>query len=195
MAFLWSLVVVDPLIILSTILCGCVSIVVSLFDARGNATLGVARFWARSLLLFAGVRGKVEGLEKIDRKGHYVFCGNHVSYMDTPVALKSSVPGASRIELQFAPDLPHGAADLEALPAVKSVRALGSATYRISSDRGPASAQELIELARSLQLELKSLSVQSTSLDDVFLHYTGHGLAEAAEAAVPVGRGKKGGPQ
>ena len=35
--------------------------------------------------------------------------------LDTPVALKSSVPGASRIELQFEPDLPNGAADLEKL--------------------------------------------------------------------------------
>lgn len=87
MALFWSLVVVDPLIILSTILCGCASIVVSLFDSRGDATLGVARFWARSLLLFTGVRVKVEGLEKIDRRGHYVFCGNHLSYIDTPVVL------------------------------------------------------------------------------------------------------------
>jgi ABC-2 type transport system ATP-binding protein len=115
--------------------------------------------------------------------------------LDTPVALKASVPGASRIELQFDPDLPNGVADLETLPAVKSVRALGSATYRISSDRGPASAQELLELAREHKLELKSLSVESTSLDDVFLHYTGHGLAEMPEAAVPAGRAKKGGPQ
>jgi ABC-2 type transport system ATP-binding protein len=115
--------------------------------------------------------------------------------LDTPVALKASVPGASRIELQFQPDLPHGAADLESLPAVKSVRALGSGTYRVSSDRGPASAQELIELARDLKLELKGLSVESTSLNDVFLHYTGHGLAETVEAAGPGGRGKKGGPR
>lgn len=105
----------------------------------------------------------------------------HIVALDTPVALKASVPGASRIELQFEPDLPHGAADLESLPAVQSVRALGSATYRISSDRGPASAEELIELARSHKLELKSLSVESTSLDDVFLHYTGHGLTEMSE--------------
>lgn len=87
MALLWSLVVVDPLIILSTILCGCVSIVVSLFDSKGDATLDVARLWARSLLLFAGVRVEVEGLDKIHRGGHYVFCGNHLSYMDTPVVL------------------------------------------------------------------------------------------------------------
>ena len=112
--------------------------------------------------------------------------------MDTPVSLKSSVPGASRIELQFEPDLPNGVADLERLPAVKSVRALGSATYRVSSDRGPASAQELIELARDLKLELKALSVQSTTLDDVFLHYTGHGLMEMSETAAPVG-GRQGG--
>jgi ABC-2 type transport system ATP-binding protein len=113
--------------------------------------------------------------------------------LDTPVALKASVPGASRIELQFEPDLPHGIADLERLPAVQSVRALGSATYRISSDRGPASAQELIELAHQHKLELKALSVQSTSLDDVFLHYTGHGLAEIADAGAPAGQAKKGG--
>ncbi len=112
--------------------------------------------------------------------------------MDTPVSLKSSVPGASRIELQFEPDLPHGAADLERLPAVKSVRPLGSGTYRVSSDRGPASAQELIELARDLKLELKALSVQSTTLDDVFLHYTGHGLTEMPETAAPVA-GRQGG--
>jgi ABC-2 type transport system ATP-binding protein len=113
--------------------------------------------------------------------------------MDTPVSLKSSVPGASRIEIQFEPDLPNGAADLERLPAVKSVRALGSATYRVSSDRGPASAQELIELAHELKLELKALSVQSTTLDDVFLHYTGHGLMEMPEMAAPLGRGRQGG--
>jgi ABC-2 type transport system ATP-binding protein len=113
--------------------------------------------------------------------------------MDTPVSLKSQVPGASRIEIQFEPDLPNGAADLERLPAVKSVRALGSATYRVSSDRGPASAQELIQLAQSLKLELKALSVQSTTLDDVFLHYTGHGLTEMPETAPAAGRGRRGG--
>jgi ABC-2 type transport system ATP-binding protein len=113
--------------------------------------------------------------------------------LDTPVTLKSSVPGASRIELQFEPDLPHGTADLEQLPAVKSVRPLGSGTYRVSSDRGPAVAQELIEVGQRYKLELKALSVQSTTLDDVFLHYTGHGLTEMPETAVPTGSGGRGG--
>jgi 1-acyl-sn-glycerol-3-phosphate acyltransferase len=87
MAFLWSLVVVDPLIILSTILFGLVSIVVTLFDKTGDAGLRVARAWARSLLFVAGVRVEVEGLEKLDPRASYVICSNHLSYMDTPVVL------------------------------------------------------------------------------------------------------------
>jgi len=114
--------------------------------------------------------------------------------LDTPVALKASVPGGSRIEVQFEPDLPNGAADLEALPAVKSVRALGSATYKVSSDSGPATAQQVVECAREKKLELKSLAVQSTTLDDVFLHYTGHALTEMDEAPSHGGR-KRRGPQ
>jgi ABC-2 type transport system ATP-binding protein len=112
--------------------------------------------------------------------------------LDTPVSLKSQVPGASRIELQFEPDLPNGAADLEKLPGVNLVRSLGSGTYRVSSDRGPIAAQELIEVARTYHLELKALAVQSTTLDDVFLHYTGHGLTEMPETAAPAGRGRGG---
>lgn len=112
--------------------------------------------------------------------------------LDTPVALKGSVPGASRIEIQFEPDLPGGAEAIEALPAVKSVRAPGSGTYRVSSDKGPATAQDLLALAHESNVAIKSLSVESTSLDDVFLHYTGHALAEAAVPAGAGGNGKGG---
>jgi hypothetical protein len=51
----------------------------------------------------------------------------------------------------------------------------------------------LIQLAHGLKLELKALSVQSTTLDDVFLHYTGHGLTEMHETAGPAGEDKQGG--
>jgi hypothetical protein len=51
----------------------------------------------------------------------------------------------------------------------------------------------LIALAQRYKLELKALSVQSTTLDDVFLHYTGHGLMEMPETAAPAGRGGRGG--
>jgi len=94
MALLWSLLFVDPLIILSTIVCGSVSFFISFFDSTGHTQMRAARAWSRSLLLFAGVRVTVEGLEKIDPGGSYVFVSNHLSYMDTPVVL-------SHIPVQF----------------------------------------------------------------------------------------------
>jgi len=87
MAFLWSLVVIDPLFILSTFLCGCISIPLTMFDKTGDTAMRMGRVWARSLLWAAGVRVTVEGLEKIDLHRNYLFCSNHLSYMDTPVVL------------------------------------------------------------------------------------------------------------
>ncbi len=94
MALLWSLLFVDPLIILSTIVFGGISVVQSLFDKSGHRMIATARVWARSLVAIARVKVKVEGLEKIDPKRPYVFVSNHLSYMDTPVVL-------SRIPSQF----------------------------------------------------------------------------------------------
>jgi 1-acyl-sn-glycerol-3-phosphate acyltransferase len=87
MALFWSLVFVDPLIIMSTFVCGLVSLVASPFDPSGRFMIRTARVWARSLLAIAGVRVKVEGLEKLTPGASYVFASNHLSYMDTPVIL------------------------------------------------------------------------------------------------------------
>jgi 1-acyl-sn-glycerol-3-phosphate acyltransferase len=87
MALFWSLVFVDPLIILSTLLCGLISLVASPFDRTGGFMIKTARVWARSLLAIAGVKVKVEGLEKLTPGASYVFASNHLSYMDTPVIL------------------------------------------------------------------------------------------------------------
>lgn len=87
MALFWSLVFVDPLIILSTLLCGLVSLAASPFDPTGRFMIKTARFWARTLLAIAGVKVKVEGLEKLTPGASYVFASNHLSYMDTPVIL------------------------------------------------------------------------------------------------------------
>ena len=87
MAFLWSLVVIDPLFILSTIFFGCISIPLTLMDKSGDSAIRLGRVWARSLLWIAGVRVTIEGLEKIDPRRNYLFCSNHLSYMDTPVVM------------------------------------------------------------------------------------------------------------
>jgi 1-acyl-sn-glycerol-3-phosphate acyltransferase len=87
MAKLWSWIFVIPLIILSTASFGIVSFVISLFDRTPPRQLRVARAWARSLLRICGVKVAVEGLERIQPGGNYVFVANHVSYMDIPVVL------------------------------------------------------------------------------------------------------------
>lgn len=77
----------DPAIILATIFFGSISLAVSFFDSTGRVQIRVARAWARTLLAVTGVRVMVEGLDQIDPAGSYVFIANHLSYMDTPVAL------------------------------------------------------------------------------------------------------------
>jgi len=87
MAVLWSWIYVIPLIIVSTAGFGVVSFVISLFDRTPARQLAVARAWARSLLRIVGVKVTVEGLDRIQPGGNYVFVSNHVSYMDIPVIL------------------------------------------------------------------------------------------------------------
>jgi 1-acyl-sn-glycerol-3-phosphate acyltransferase len=82
-----GLLFADPAIVLATIFFGTISLIVSFFDNTGALQIRVARAWARTLLSVSGVRVHVEGLEQIDPAGSYVFVSNHLSYMDTPVAL------------------------------------------------------------------------------------------------------------
>ena len=87
-AFLWSVLFVAPLFILSTILCGCASFVAMLFDKTGDDAFSIGNTWSSSLCWIAGARVTVEGVERLDLKQNYIFCPNHLSYMDTPVIIK-----------------------------------------------------------------------------------------------------------
>ena len=51
----------------------------------------------------------------------------------------------------------------------------------IASHEGPATVAALMDLARAKGVTVKRVSVQSTTLDDVFLHYTGSDLRDAGE--------------
>lgn len=83
-----------PVGAISTIVFGIVSKVLYLSGAAERKQIEVARWWARSMLFFGGIKVEVEGLEKIDPNGRYVFASNHLSYIDTPVVF-------SRIPVQF----------------------------------------------------------------------------------------------
>ena len=86
-SYLFALLVRAPLIIVSTVVMGTISLITALRDPSGRRQLAVARAWARMLLFAAGARVTVVGAEKLDPKTSYVLSPNHVSYMDTPVLL------------------------------------------------------------------------------------------------------------
>ena len=83
--YLRSLLVTIPLIYLSTIFWGSLSLLVSLFDSGGRSQHACAKWWARSLVFFSGSRVTLRGLEHLEPGRTYVFAGNHQSYMDIPV--------------------------------------------------------------------------------------------------------------
>src|SRR3954469_3697061 len=99
--------------------------------------------------------------------------------LDTPRALKASVPGASSIEAQFNEESPNWEQQLSALPGTLSVQGLGGNSWRIVTDDAGRTTMALAELALGANVAIRSLAVTSTSLDDVFVYYTGHGLKDS----------------
>ena len=74
-----------PLIGISVVVMGSVSLLASLFDATGRMQHRVAVLWARIVLRICMVRVEVSGLENLAPDRSYVFCCNHFSLIDTPV--------------------------------------------------------------------------------------------------------------
>ncbi len=104
--------------------------------------------------------------------------------LDSPLKLKASIPGKNVLEASFS-EVPAGWAEtLGALPEVAEVKA-EPPVFRLSSNNGPLTATALMEAVRTAGIGITSLSVQSTTLDDVFLHYTGHQLRDALQAPAP----------
>jgi len=114
--------------------------------------------------------------------------------LDSPRALKSSIPGSSVIEAQFTNAPADWKQQLAKLPAVNSVQPEGSEMYRILTDDGSRTTTDLVETSVREGVAIKSLTVQSTTLDDVFVHYTGRQLrdqlADAPLYQSPVAWGK-----
>jgi ABC-2 type transport system ATP-binding protein len=98
--------------------------------------------------------------------------------LDTPAILKRGVPGNSVIEAQFKTPPIDLERQLHDLPGVTSIQAEGADMYRVLTTDGSRTTTTLVELAGRLGTEIKSLSVQNTTLDDVFVHYTGRQLRD-----------------
>jgi ABC-2 type transport system ATP-binding protein len=98
--------------------------------------------------------------------------------LGTPMELKHNVPGANVVEVHFDRETNQWKDRLEALDGVTSVQAESAGFYRVLTSSGSKTTMQLVELAASLGETLTSLSVQNTSLDDVFVYYTGRQLRD-----------------
>ncbi len=98
--------------------------------------------------------------------------------LGTPLELKHNVPGANVVEVHFDRETPEWQERLEKLDGVTSVQAESAGYYRVLTSSGSKTTMQLVELAASLGETLNSLSVQNTTLDDVFVHYTGRQLRD-----------------
>jgi ABC-2 type transport system ATP-binding protein len=103
--------------------------------------------------------------------------GNLVA-LGTPIQLKQGVPGSNVVEVHFNRETAEWKSRLERLEGVTSVQAESAGFYRVLTSSGSATTMQLVELAASLNETLTSLSVQNTTLDDVFVHYTGRQLRD-----------------
>jgi ABC-2 type transport system ATP-binding protein len=102
--------------------------------------------------------------------------------LDSPMMLKASIARQNSIEVTFSA-LPSGwPARLETLDAVQTVTR-HDAVFRLATANSPATVRALFDAAAAAGLDVTSLAVQSTTLDDVFVHYAGRALRDSLQDA------------
>jgi ABC-2 type transport system ATP-binding protein len=107
--------------------------------------------------------------------------------LDSPLRLKAELSGKVTLEIGFANPPPAWLERLAALPGVESV-AGDDRLARVTSLAGPSTTMALLELTSAAGVTVLSLSVNSTTLDDVFVHFTGRQLRDALQEPSPAER-------
>ncbi len=107
--------------------------------------------------------------------------------LDSPLKLKAAIPSQNTLDVSFSAVPPGWQQRLERLPGVDSVTE-HEHVFRIASHAGPATTTALLTASAEAGIEVRSLAVQSTSLDDVFVHFTGHELRDALQEASALDR-------
>jgi 1-acyl-sn-glycerol-3-phosphate acyltransferase len=74
-----------------TLICSSLATIFGLFGPYSIIIYYIAKIWTNSILLAAGVKLHVEGLEKIDPRKSYIFIGNHQSHFDV-LSVFSALP-------------------------------------------------------------------------------------------------------
>src|SRR5579863_4186255 len=98
--------------------------------------------------------------------------------LDTPLGLKSMVPGADRIDLVVDRNPEAVAESLKGLPFLKEVNREGQKRLTITTDDGAHALPKVLDLIEEHGDRATSVTVQRLSLEDVFIHFTGRTLRD-----------------
>ncbi len=97
----------------------------------------------------------------------------------TPSELKSQLPTAEVIEVRFDSTPTNFEDSLRRLHGVEEVRTEVHG-YRIHSRERSRTLSSLVELARAQGVAISALSLRENTLEDVFIHFTGHDTRDSA---------------
>jgi 1-acyl-sn-glycerol-3-phosphate acyltransferase len=163
--------------LLSTLVMGVLAIIASLISRSGNLPHRVAQVWAQSILLMAGIRVRVRGLENINPQNAYIYMPNHQSNFDIPVLL-------SYLQVQF-----RWLAKVELFRIPLFGYAMKRAGY-ISIDRSDRKAA-FQSLARAAEIIASGVSVVifpegTRSRDGRIRSFKKGGFVLAVDAGVPI---------
>ena len=123
-------------------------------------------------------------MDEADRLCDHIAIVDHgeLKALDAPLRLKASIPGTNVIEVSFSGAPSDWPSRLRSLADVEGVTE-HEGVFRVSSANGPRTTTALLDAAAAAGIAVESLSVQSTTLDDVFVHYTGRALRDALQDA------------
>jgi ABC-2 type transport system ATP-binding protein len=97
--------------------------------------------------------------------------------LDTPARLKQGVAAHEVVEAEFAGAPATWHETLARLPGAVNISEQ-EGMVRIRTLNGPETLGALMDSARQQAVQVRHVTVQSTSLDDVFLHFTGRQLRD-----------------
>jgi len=138
-----------PLAALVTVVFGSAAVVVRPVSPGGKVGLYLARWWARLLVVVAGVRLRVEGTDHLDLSQRYVIMVNHESAIDIP-ALMAALP--ARLRARFLakkslfglPFLGWAMRALGFIPVDRADRSTAPGMFRKASDQAREGSSLLV---------------------------------------------------
>jgi ABC-2 type transport system ATP-binding protein len=104
-----------------------------------------------------------------------------IAALGTPRELKESVPGQDILTVEYFQEVTDElVAALKALPDVREAAREDAHAARMILAGDVVPLEGITETARATKNKVKSMSLLEPTLEDVFIHYTGRGLRDAA---------------